>query len=146
MNLTDPVSTIMTRDLITITESELLNTVERIFKENRIHHIPVVKGNRLMGMLSKSDYLLFKRGFNDFSIDKIDDLFRLKTHTVGKIMTKGIATLQSNERIAVAMEIFNENRFHAIPIMDGDKLVGIVSTYDIIKKLSIDRGAITEYN
>lgn len=146
MNLLDPVEKIMSKNLIVITEDEPLLNVEKIFNLHKIHHIPVVKKERLVGILSKSDFLFFKRGFNDHSTDERIDLFRLKTHSVKDIMTKGIATLNQDERINVALEIFNENLFHAIPIMDGDNLIGILSTYDIIKHLADDRGATNKYS
>jgi acetoin utilization protein AcuB len=50
------------------------------------------------------------------------------------LMTKNIAKIGPNEKIGTAAEIFLENYFHAIPIVnDEQELVGIVSTYDILK-------------
>jgi acetoin utilization protein AcuB len=49
-------------------------------------------------------------------------------------MTKGLAVLESNDRIGVAIEIFKENLFHAIPIVDDEELKGIVTTFDLIDK------------
>jgi len=145
MNLLDKVSSIMSTDLITITEDAPLTKVESIFNSNRIHHIPVVHVNRLVGIVSKSDYLFFKRGFTDNGLNEKLDQYRLKTHTVGNIMTKGVATLNTDSKINVALEIFKENLFHAIPIMEDDRLVGIVSTYDIIKTLADDKEATMTY-
>lgn len=136
MNLLDNVSTIMSTDLITVSQEEPLIRIEEIFSSNRIHHIPVVHKSRLVGIVSKSDYLFFKRGFSDGAIDRKIDLFRLKTHVVRDIMTRGMATLQTDDRINIALEIFKENLFHAIPIMDGNRIVGILSTYDVITYIS----------
>lgn len=61
-------------------------------------------------------------------------------------MTKGIATMSSNERINIALEIFKENIFHAIPIVDEGKLVGIITTHDIIVNLAKDNEAYAEYD
>lgn len=145
MNLLDPVEKIMSRNLVVIAEEEPLLHVEKIFEHHNIHHIPVVKNSKLIGIVSKSDFLFFKRGFNDHSTDVRIDLFRLKTHIVKDIMTTGVATLNFDERINVALEIFKENLFHAIPIMDENKLVGILSTYDIINRLAEDREATNTY-
>jgi len=145
MNLLSNVNSIMSTELITVTRETPLSKVEEIFKANRIHHIPVVNVSRLVGIVSKSDYLFFKRGFNGNGKDSKMDLLRLKTHTVGDIMTKGVATMQHDEKINVALEIFKENLFHAIPIMEDDRLVGILSTYDIIKNLAEGRGATNKY-
>ena len=146
MNLLAPVSTIMTKDLITVGENDPLKKIGEIFSANRIHHIPVVDNGKLLGLVSKSDYLFFKRGFNGGIIEKDIDAFRLKTHTAGEIMTKGIATLEADERINVALEVFKENLFHAIPILENGKIAGIVTSLDVIKNLAEDRGAENTYN
>ena len=73
------------------------------------------------------------------SHEKYQDLLnevRLKNYCAEDIMTSGIAKLTSTDRIAVALEIFKENLFHAIPIVDENELVGIITTYDIIKALA----------
>ena len=136
MDLLAPVSSMMTTEVKTVEPEDTMRKVEQVFRENRIHHIPVVEEGKLLGIVSKSDYLFFKRGFNDQTTDNRIDEFRLKTRKVNDIMTKGIAKLETADRIGVALEIFKENLFHAIPIVDDGKLVGIITTFDIIKKLS----------
>lgn len=136
MDLLAPVSSLMTTEVKTVEPEDTMKKVEQVFRENRIHHIPVVEEGKLLGIVSKSDYLFFKRGFNDQTTDNRIDEFRLKTRKVKDIMTKGIAKLETADRIGVALEIFKENLFHAIPIVDDGKLVGIITTFDIIKKLS----------
>ena len=134
----------MSTDLITLSQDELLTKVEEIFRNNRFHHIPIVLEDKLVGLVSKSDYLFFKRGFNDDSQSNKIDLFRLKTHKVSDIMTTSIATLAKDDKINAALEIFKENLFHAIPILDNGKLVGILSTFDVIKHLADDKGAVNK--
>jgi acetoin utilization protein AcuB len=145
MNLLAPVQTIMSKDLITIHVDDTLKTVEDLFLKHKIHHLPVVEANHLIGIVSKSDYLFFKRGFNDRKEDNRVDLLRLKTHKVSEIMTRGVATLEPDQKINVALEIFKENIFHAIPIIEDDRLVGMLTTYDIIKNLAVDKGAVNQY-
>lgn len=136
MDLLAPVSSLMVKNVISVQPEDTMKKVEQVFRENRIHHIPVVEEEKLVGIVSKSDYLFFKRGFNDQTTDNRIDEFRLKTRKVKDIMTKGIARLESTDRIGVALEVFKENLFHAIPIVDDGKLVGMLTTFDIIKKLS----------
>lgn len=136
MNLLGPVSDIMTTELITVSENDPVSKIEEIFKENKIHHIPVIDKGKLIGLISKSDYLFFKRGFNDDRVDERLDSFRMRVHTVKEIMTTKLATLESNAKINVALEIFKENLFHAIPIVEDEKLIGIVTTLDVIKHLA----------
>jgi acetoin utilization protein AcuB len=145
MNLLAPISSIMTRNLITISENDPLSKVDEIFNENHIHHIPVVDKGKLIGMVSRTDFMFFKRGFNNNDMDKRLDLLRLKTHNAGEIMTKGLAFMESDQKINVALEVFKENLFHAIPIKEDGKLVGIVTTLDIIRNLAQDKEAINKY-
>ena len=146
MNLLGPVSNIMTTDLITVGRNDPIKKVEEIFEDRKIHHLPVTdKDGRLVGMVSRSDYLLFKRGFNEHEQSDRYDLFRLKTNKVEAIMTTGIAKLEPDDRVNVALEIFRENLFHAIPIVEDGKLRGIVTTLDIIEHLAHDEAVEKKY-
>ena len=145
MNLLAPVSSIMTKGVTTVKPDDSLKHVEDMFSHMKVHHLPVVEENNLVGMVSRSDYLFFKRGFNDFTSDDRLDLFRLKSYRVKDIMTTGIAKLEPNDKLNVALEVFKANLFHAIPIVDNGKLVGILTTFDIINNLANDKEAINKY-
>lgn len=146
MNLLAPISDIMSRDLIKVKPDDKLKKVEELFNNHHIHHILVANDdNELVGIVSKSDYLFFKRGYNDDPRDDKYDQFRLKVHTVSEIMTVGIAKLEIKDKVNVAIEVFKENLFHAIPILEDNKLVGIVTTFDLIKHLAEDNQVVKEY-
>ena len=49
------------------------------------------------------------------------------------IMTTKVVTLDPDDSIGLAADIFLANRFHALPIVEGKNLVGILTTYDLIK-------------
>jgi len=144
MNLLDKITTIMTKHPITVGQDESLGKVDEIFNNNKIHHLPVVEGSKLLGIISKSDLLFFKRGYSKNN-SELEDLW-LNIHKVSDIMTSGVATLDINSKINVALEIFNENLFHAIPILEDGHLVGIVTTFDIIKQISSDKLVENKYN
>jgi acetoin utilization protein AcuB len=61
-------------------------------------------------------------------------------------MTTKLAKLEPSDKINVALEVFKENLFHGIPIVNNDALVGIVTTYDIIKHLALDSEAHATYD
>lgn len=145
MNLLAPVKDIMSKDLVTVHRKDDLLKVEEIFKNKRIHHLPVVEYKTLVGMISKSDFLFFKRGFKNDSYDEMLERIRLKNYKVEDIMSTKLAKLSPDDRINVALEIFNENLFHAIPIVEEDKLVGILTTFDILHNLAKDRETESSY-
>jgi len=145
MNLFDPISTIMTPNPICIGINEPLSIADKLFKENRIHHLPVISEGKLVGMISKSDFSFFRRGFAADHVDKMEDEVRLNNYLAKDIMTHGLAKLDPEDKINVALEVFKENLFHALPVVKEDRIVGIVTTLDIIKNLAKDASATSSY-
>jgi acetoin utilization protein AcuB len=135
MDFESPVSKFMTTKLIAVSPKDSMSVVKDIFDKNKLHHIPVVKYTTLVGIISKADYLHFLRGKNINACDHLVESTRLETYKAEDVMTKGIATLESTDRINVALQVFSENLFHAIPIVDNGVLVGMLTTLDIIKGL-----------
>ena len=140
MNIYSPVSNIMTSNLITVGPNDLLSKVNEIFAMNRIHHLPVVEGKKLVGMLSKSDFLKAIHGVSLHGSTEEENTEILNKVKVKELMVKGIAHIESKDHIAVAVEIFLENLFHAVPIVDNGKLVGIVTTFDIMRFIIKEEG------
>ncbi|MCB0586450.1 MAG: CBS domain-containing protein [Phaeodactylibacter sp.] len=138
MNVLAPVKTLMTTNLITVNPGDKLIRIKEIFEKNNIHHIPVVSYKQIVGMISKTDFVYFMRGFSRNEEDRFVNEARLRAYKAEDIMTKGLAKLNPNQRINVALEIFLENRFHAIPVIEEEtgELAGIVTTFDVIKVLS----------
>lgn len=134
MNL--PVSGIMTKKLITVIPTDSLQVVNDIFENHNIHHIPVVRHLDLVGIISKTD---FYKAIHGAKLENEESAVNYNKTIFSKfkaedIMTKHVVIINSNDKIGVAAEIFLENYFHAIPIVNDDKeLVGIVSSYDIVK-------------
>ena len=145
MNLLKPVSTIMTSDLITVNPKDPLAEVKRKFDESNIHHILVVRYKTLVGMISKSDFLFFLRGFAHNDMDRLIEEARLNAFKAEELMITKLAKLTSNEPIRTAVELFKINRFHALPIVDDEQLVGIITTHDIIKALADDPIELRDY-
>lgn len=136
MNVLAPINTIMTSDLLTVNPGDKLTMVKEIFDEHNIHHIPVVRFREMVGLISKSDFKFFLRGFSRNEEDRFVNYARLRAYTAEDIMTTGLAKVGPNDRINVALEIFMVNRFHAIPVVENNELKGIVTTFDIIKSLN----------
>jgi acetoin utilization protein AcuB len=137
MNVLAPIKTIMSTDLLTVNPEDKLSKIQEIFDQHSFHHLPVVRFREIVGMVSKTDFFHFIRGFNQNEEDRFVNEARMRAYTAQDIMTTGLAKLSPNDRINVALEIFLVNRFHAIPIVAEDnELVGIVTTYDIIKGLA----------
>jgi predicted transcriptional regulator len=136
MNVLAPVSTIMTKDVISVAERDRLTTVRDIFKEHAIHHIPVTRSGKVVGIISREDLLLFMKGLGENTLEKIINETRLNNYNAEVIMTRGVGKLEPTDRINVALDIFSKNLFRALPVVEDDKLIGIVTTFDIIRTLN----------
>ena len=139
MNVLAPIKTIMSTDLITVNPGDKLTAVKEVFDTYNIHHIPVVRFREIVGLISKTDFKYFLRGFSRNEEDRFINYARLRAYTAEDIMTTGLAKLSPEERINVALEVFMTNRFHAIPVVDEGNLVGIVTTFDIMKELNTEK-------
>src|SRR5688500_1027952 len=98
--MNEPLSLIMTRDVITANQNDSLAVARNIFLKNKVHHLPIVNGSRLVGILTTYD--LFKLNGSQKSIG-YDDM------TIKDIMTTHIATLEPEDKIGSAAELFLEN-------------------------------------
>ena len=139
MNVLAPLKTIMSTDLITVSPADKLSTVKDIFDEHKIHHLPVVRFREIVGIISNTDFVQFLRGFSPNNDDRFVNYARLRSFSAEEIMTKGMAKLDPEDRINVALDLFLVNRFHAIPIVSHNELIGIVTPFDIIKALAAEK-------
>lgn len=130
-----PVSTIMTKNVIKLHLTDDLTKAEKLFKHNKIRHIPVVDGNKIVGMLSYTD--LLRISFVD-AVDDDDDIVDVTVYnlfSVEQVMTKNLTTIFPDTTIKEAAEILSKNEFHALPVVENDTLIGIITTTDLIKYL-----------
>ncbi|MGP1501324.1 MAG: CBS domain-containing protein [Bergeyella cardium] len=129
-----PVSQIMTKELVTLNTTQSLYDAERLFKEYNIRHIPVVEGDKILGVLSYSD--LLRISFADVTEGEEDvSSVVYDMYTIPQIMAKAPITVQASTNVKEVAEILATQSFHSIPVLDGEKLVGIVTTTDLIKYL-----------
>lgn len=127
-----PVSTIMTKDIITLDSTDKLDTAERIFKKHNIRHIPVIEGEKIIGMLSLTDLLRISFVDSAFSDESEVETIVYNMFTIPQVMAKNLKSVSQNTTIKEVAEILAEKEFHALPVVENDKLVGIVTTTDLI--------------
>ncbi len=130
----EPVSTIMTTELYKVTRENKLREVNKTFARHKIRHMPVVDGEKLVGIISLTDLqrLSFETSYND---DPSVDMSIADMLTVDQVMKQYPVTVSSNDSILKAAEILTSAEFHALPVVDGEQLVGIITTTDIIRHL-----------
>ncbi len=129
------VSKIMSTNLITVNHTNNLVEAEKLFNENSIRHIPVVSGDDIIGILSLTD--LLRVSFVDaYGSDESDvDTSVYNMLSIEQVMVKKLISVSSTQTIKEVAEILAKNEFHALPVVDDGKLIGIVTTTDLLNYL-----------
>jgi nucleotide-binding universal stress UspA family protein/predicted transcriptional regulator len=109
----------MTPHPITIMPGEKLPHAVALIQQHRFRSLPVVDNGKLIGILTDRD---IRTNLND-----LDSL------TVGKLMTTKLATVTPSTSVWDAARLLSERKIGAVPVVDDDLLVGIVSTTDLLK-------------
>lgn len=136
MQNTTPISKIMTRKPATVAPTDHLETVQEIFEKFGFHHVPVVEGSQLVGIVSYTDYLRVIQEVYGSATEQQTNQHLLQSVLVKSVMTDHPVCLAPTDTVEDALRIFKTNHFHAIPVIENNrKLVGILSTFDLIKVL-----------
>ncbi len=136
----------MTRDPEVAGPNDSAREVLRRMRTQRIRHLPVVEASGvLVGMISERDLLpletplgapqqvpgrAFGRPFDDADAAAFDD------PCVRDLMTAEVKTVEAEDTLHVAVRLFLEHRFGALPVVapgDAQTLVGIVSPIDVLQ-------------
>jgi CBS domain-containing protein len=115
---------------LSIGVDESAGTMLRLFAEYPIHHLPVVSGRKVVGIVSSADVMKL-------------DAFRPKsgllsneylTHvSVADLMSKPAITVRPHQSLIDAAHLMASHGVHALPVVDAeDQLLGILTTTDII--------------
>ena len=123
----------MTPRPITITLQESLQGAMELMQMKRIRHLPVLdETGKLIGMVTDRD---LRRAAPSplFGGDSAKSEGQLESTTVERIMIRSPATIGPAARLQDAMKLMVEKKYGALPVVDGVKLVGIVTPIDVMK-------------
>lgn len=135
MKRREPVSSIMTHNVFTVNLHDDLHRVVELINHHKIRHVPVVNGDEVVGMISRTDVnrLTFSSLFEG---QEDADEAVMQMLTIEQVMTHKPRTIPASMTIRELAELFTEEEFHAMPVVDEEnQLVGIVTTTDVIKYL-----------
>lgn len=125
------VKEIMSKNPVTIGPAAKLRSVNILMQANKIRHVPVVKNGKLMGIVTEKDirYAMIPKKIPGKKIPRGWNLDHLK---VKDIMTYDTFTIPQNAHVEDAAALIYGNRIGALPVMNSDKLVGIISVMDLL--------------
>jgi acetoin utilization protein AcuB len=130
----------MKTTLHTVTPETSVFKAREIMDHHKVSHLPVTDGKaRLLGIVTDRD--LKEAWASPATTLSIHELtYVLQKLTVGNIMTKKVTTATPNMSIERAAHIIHDQRIGALPVLKGDRLVGIITTTDLMEVLLMSLG------
>lgn len=132
MKKREPISSIMTTKVVAVQEQDKLQDVMEIFRKHKIRHLPVLSGKKIAGIISRTDINRLTFGALFENQEGADEAV-LEILSIPQVMTSKLKMVNPNDSIRDVAEIFATEEFHALPVVEGEELKGIVTTTDIIK-------------
>lgn len=129
---------IMTKETVTSFPDMVMTKVSEIFDNNSFHHLPVIDDNGIcVGVISKSDYYQLQNHFTKKNIGnaKLSNKMFFRSLLASEVMTPNPKTIDVNDPISKAVEMFLENKYHSLVVTKENKYQGIITPYDILKQL-----------
>jgi len=117
------VADVMTRELVTVKESDDLALAESILRLGGIRHLLVVRDRRLVGLITQRD-MLRAAGGKPAS----------RAVQVGDVMTREVTAVPPRTSLAHAAHLMLRNKYGCLPVCEeGERLVGIITESDFVK-------------
>lgn len=126
---------IMQREVVTLEVSDTLDLAEGIMRLGRIRHLPVVDGERVVGVVSQRD--LFRAAVSSL-LQLRGDAERewLAQVPVRGVMSPNVFTVGPSIPLRVAVDFMVEKRIGCLPVIEDGRLVGLVSESDCLRHLA----------
>ena len=113
----------MSRNVITINVSDSLEKAEQIMEQHDFSHIPVIGGQKLIGVLSRSDVESAKEHKGKPSDLSVQEALPYNQHVI---------TCRPIDTIEQAAMMLQNNKVGSLPVVDGSKMIGIITLSDIL--------------
>lgn len=122
----------MRKSLITVEADEGISAAWRKLKENKIRHLPVMEKGKLVGIVTDRDLRqALPSPVTSLSIYEIHYLLdRVK---VREVMTRYLITVGPETPIEEVAHLLVSHRVGGLPVVDGEKLVGIITETDVLQ-------------
>ncbi|OOP56305.1 MAG: CBS domain-containing protein [Candidatus Brocadia carolinensis] len=125
MKQLDPISHVMTTNVKTVQINQKMSEVLRLLSENQIHHVPVIDGRKLVGIISTTDIIRL-----NITVSTADGW------SIERVMKKNLVTIEIRDTVRKAAQLMSDGIFHSLPVIDKDgHLVGIITSTDLIRYL-----------
>lgn len=122
------IEAIMSTNLITVPPSATLAEARTLMHENRIHHIPVLDGDDLVGLITLTNVLAATDSFLRDPQNRI----HANEISIADAMVADVATVDINASLRHAALFLERHAIGCLPVLDDEKLVGIITDTDFV--------------
>lgn len=128
---------LMTHDVLAARPEDTAATLRNLMYERDVRHIPVVENDRiLVGLVSQRDLLRHSLIEQSDVPDFIEDAL-LERLRVRELMTTGVVSIEADSDIREAAQLMYENKFGCLPVVEGSRLVGILTESDFVRLMAV---------
>jgi CBS domain-containing protein len=121
--MNEQIRSIMTKSVVSVSPETTLSEVKDLFKKQRVHHIPVVKDTKLVGLITTYDL---------WKLNKPQESY--KQIRAAEVMNTNVCKISPIDKVGTAAELLMDRRFHALPVVNlRGELKGIVTSFDVLK-------------
>ena len=117
---------------MTLTEGQSLREAIVLMQRHHIRHIPVVEGERVIGLVTDRDV---KRAtpslLSGVDQEQFDEV--LSRTRIAQVMTRDPFTVTPSTSLKDAVKVVIQRKFGALPVVEGEKLVGIITATDLLR-------------
>ena len=134
------VKEVMIKEVATLDVNDELSLANDIMRLGRIRHLPVVDGTRLAGIISERD--LFRTSLAQalgYGGQASRDL--MKTLRIKDIMVQEVTTISPEAKLCDAVKTMMDKKIGCLPVVENDRLVGLITETDIMLQYLKDCGA-----
>jgi acetoin utilization protein AcuB len=126
------VDTMMQKDVVTVTPDMSLAEAQRYMRQQRIRHIPVVSGMHLVGIVTDRDVRDALPSVAT-TLSKGEIAYKMDTTQVATCMTRDVITVSRDDSMVQAARILLDHKFGCLPVVDNQRLVGVVTETDCLR-------------
>lgn len=129
----------MTSNTITVSSSSALPDAYWLMLNNKLRRVPVMDDGVLVGIVTLGD---LRRGDPPVGLDldlfkTVDKLSKMEVH---QVMTRDVHTISPTESLVEAAHLMLKHGVRVLPVLDGEKLVGVLSRSDILRAFIVFEG------
>jgi len=123
---------LMTRDVVTVRPDTPIFEARALMLKEHIRHLLVTENDRLTGIVTDRDIRLnLPSPATSLSVWEVNYL--LARLTVGQVMTRNVVSIAPDRDPREAAGLLLEHKIGALPVLDGDRLAGIVTETDVLR-------------